>query len=235
MASDQSFYQSACGAMAVRLLGRRMAEIWPDLSGQSLLGLGYAVPYLKLWSRQAGREHGGRSIAALPEHVGLRRWPRNHPSLTVSVIDDVLPFPDLTFDRILLVHELESTDNSRRLLRELWRVLKDDGRLLVVVPNRTGGWTHSERTPFGQGRPFSSGQLGRVLSDACFRVERRENALFLPPTSARFLLRTAEMWERVGRRLVPQLAGVLLAEAVKDAYAPIPRQATRRLVVMEPV
>jgi len=27
----------------------------------------------------------------------------------------------------------------------------------------------------------------------------------------------------------------LLAEAVKDAYAPLPSKATRRLVVMEPV
>jgi len=228
--SSLPFYQTACGAVSARLLRRQFRGIWPDLRGQAVLGLGYAEPYLRLW-----REQAARTIAALPEHVGLRPWPRNRPSLACAVIDDALPFADLSFDRILLVHELESTDNSRRLLREIWRVLKDDGRLLLVAPNRSGLWAHSERTPFGQGRPFSPGQLNRVLTDACFRVERRESALFLPPTNWRFLLRSAEVWECVGHTLMPQFAGVLLVEAAKDAYAPIPTGAARRLVVMEPV
>ena len=234
MASDapqsEPFYQSACGAVSVRLLRRQLGLMWPDLSGQSVLGLGYAAPYLRLW-----RERAHRTIAAMPEHVVLRPWPRNHPSLAAAVIDDQLPFADMSFDRILLVHELESADSTRRLLREIWRVLKDDGRLLIVVPNRSGLWTHSERTPFGQGRPFSARQLNRVLTDACFRIERQDCALFLPPTDWRFLLRSAEIWEQLGRVLLPQFAGVLLAEAVKDAYAPIPVKARRRLVVMEPV
>jgi len=228
--SSGPFYQTTCGAVSARLLRRQFHTIWPDLSGQAVLGLGYAAPYLQLW-----REQASRIIAAVPEHVGLRPWPRNRPSLTCAVVDDQLPFPDLSFDRILLIHELESTDNTRRLLREIWRVLKDDGRLLLVAPNRSGLWAHSERTPFGQGRPFSTDQLNRVLKDACFRVERQQTALFLPPTNWRFLLRTVEVWECVGRALMPQLAGVLLVEAVKDAYAPIPATATRRLVVMEPV
>jgi SAM-dependent methyltransferase len=228
--SSGSFYQSRCGVVVVRLLRRQLARIWPDLTGQAVLGLGYAAPYLRLW-----RDHAARTIAASPEHVGLHPWPVNRPSLVCAVNDDVLPFADLSFDRILLVHELESTDNTKRLLREIWRVLKDDGRLMLIVPNRAGLWAHSERTPFGQGRPFSPGQLGRVLQDACFSVEHQESALFLPPTRRRFLLRTADAWEAAGRFLLPQLAGVLLAEAVKDAYAPIPTAATRRLIVMEPV
>ena len=227
---SEPFYQSACGAVSVRLLRRQLGQMWPDLAGQRILGLGYAAPYLRLW-----RERAHSTIAAMPEHVGLRPWPRNHPSLACSVIDDQLPFADLCFDRILLVHALESADSTRRLLREMWRVLKDDGRILLVVPNRTGAWTHIEKTPFGQGRPFSARQLNKVLADACFHVERQESALFLPPTNLRFLLRSAEIWEQLGQQLLPQLGGVLLVEAVKDAYAPMPTRATRRVMVMEPV
>ncbi len=227
---SEPFYQSACGAVSVRLLRRHLGLMWPDLGGQSVLGLGHTAPYLRLW-----REKARRTIAAIPEHVGLHAWPRNLPSLAAAVIDDQLPFADLSFDRVLLIHALESTDSAKRFLREIWRVLKDDGRLLIVVPNRNGVWTHSERTPFGQGRPFSIRQLNQVLADACFRVERQDGALFLPPTDRRFLLRGAEIWEQLGHSLVPQLAGVLLAEAVKEAYAPIPAKATRRMMVMEPV
>ena len=55
------------------------------------------------------------------------------PNLTCTVEEDALPFPDLMFDKVLLVHGLEAADNARRMLREVWRVLKDDGRLLIAI------------------------------------------------------------------------------------------------------
>ena len=68
-----------------------------------------------------------------------------------------LPFPDLAFDRILVIHGVEPYGHDERLLRELWRVLKDDGRLLVVAPNRMGLWAHVDSTPFGQGAALFAG------------------------------------------------------------------------------
>src|ERR1700733_11923658 len=94
---------------------------------------------------------------------------------------EALPFPDLLFDRILLVHGFEQADNARRLLREVWRLLKDDGRLIIVVPNRQGLWAYAESTPFGHGQPYSERQLARVLRGLFFKVETKEPALFAPP------------------------------------------------------
>jgi SAM-dependent methyltransferase len=167
--------------------------------------------------------------------MGATRWPAGAPCLSCTAEEDALPFPDLMFDRVLLVHGLEAADNARRMLREIWRVLKDDGRLLVVTPNRTGVWAYLESTPFGHGQPYSSGQLGRLLAVALYRVERRDSALWVPPTSSRLVLRSADLVERTGRRLTPRFAGVTLTEAVKDVYAamplkPVPR---RRLVLAE--
>ncbi|OYV49605.1 MAG: methyltransferase type 11, partial [Rhodospirillales bacterium 20-60-12] len=117
--------------------------------------------------------------------------------------------------------------------REVWRVLKDDGRLLVVVPNRSSAWAYLESTPFGHGQPYSSGQLGRLLSKTLFRVERRDSALYMPPSSWRPILRSASVWERVGRSIMPNLAGLAIAEATKDMEAPIPLHSTaRRRVVL---
>ena len=125
------------------------------------------------------------------------------------------------------MHGLEAAENARQLLREVWRVLKDDGRLLVVAPNRRGLWAYVETTPFGQGEPYSPGQIGRLLADALFRVERRDTALYLPPTNLRVVLRSARPRAR-RRRVLPQLAGVTLTEAVKDVYAAMPVQAVKR-------
>ena len=54
------------------------------------------------------------------------------------------------------------------LLREMWRVLTPEGRLLLIVPNRRGVWARLDTTPFGHGRPYSRGQLERLLTDALF-------------------------------------------------------------------
>ncbi len=224
------FYGTARGAVAARLLRDRMLSMWPELRGQSVLGVGYAAPYLRLW-----REQAMRCVAVTPAQMGATRWPAGAPCLSCTAEEDALPFPDLMFDRVLLVHGLEAADNARRMLREIWRVLKDDGRLLVVTPNRTGVWAYLETTPFGHGQPYSSGQLGRLLAGALYRVERRDTALWVPPTSSRLVLRSADLVERTGRRLTPRFAGLILTEAVKDVYAampvkPVPR---RRLVLTE--
>jgi SAM-dependent methyltransferase len=159
--------------------------------------------------------------------------------LSCTAEEDALPFPDLCFDRILLVHGLEAAENARRLLRELWRVLKDDGRLLVVAPNRSGMWAHVESTPFGHGMPYSPGQVGRLMAAAMFRVERRDTALFLPPANLRLVQRGARLWESTGRRWLPGFAGVTITEAVKDVYAAIPAHGAvsavprRRMVLAE--
>ena len=134
----------------------------------------------------------------------------------------------MSFDRVLLVHGLEVADHTRRLLREIWRVLDDSGRLLVVAPNRTGMWAHAESTPFGHGQPYSPGQVGRLLAGSMFRVERRATALFVPPSQRRVVWRGTRLWESVGHRLAPGLAGLTLTEAMKDIYAAMPVEAARR-------
>ena len=222
------FYGSACGAVTARVLRERLVAMWPDAPGDSVLGIGYATPYLRLWWDRAAR-----CVSVTPAQMGAASWPPGVPNLSCAAEEDSLPFADLTFDRILLVHGLEMAENARRLLREVWRVLKDDGRLLIVAPNRAGIWAYRESTPFGHGLPYSTGQLGRLLASGLFRIERRDAALWMPPSGLHVMLRSASLLEQAGRKMVPGLAGVTLTEAVKDVYAAMPVQSAprRRLVL----
>jgi len=221
------FYGSARGGVTAQIVRARLLAMWPSLRQQSVLGLGYAAPYLRLW-----RPDAARCISLTPAHLGAARWPPGAPNLACTAAEDELPFADLTFDRVLLVHGLETAENARRLLREVWRVLKDDGRLVIVAPNRSGMWAYWDSTPFGHGQPYSTGQVGRLLANGLFRVERRDAALWMPPFSARLVLRGAPLFERAGRRLAPGLAGVTLTEAVKDVYAAMPVHAVPRRLVL---
>jgi SAM-dependent methyltransferase len=220
--SAETFYATPRGQAAAAAISHRLASLWPDLTALSVLGLGYPAPFLPNWQSQAYRCLNATSS----RHV--------HATIGSCSVDAMrLPFPDLAFDRILVIHGVEPYGNDERLLREIWRVLKDDGRLLVVAPNRMGLWAHVDSTPFGQGQPYSQGQIDRLLATGMFRPERRDRALFMPPTHMALLLRMARFWESLGRTLAPQLAGVTLTEAVKDVYAAVPATAVmRRKVVL---
>jgi SAM-dependent methyltransferase len=226
------FYASERGVVAARLVRERMALLWPSLKGMSLLGIGYAAPYLRGY---LGPGQASHCVAVTPAQLGVASFPGNAPGLSCIAEEDSLPFADLSLDRVLLVHGLEAAENARRLLREVWRVLKDDGRLIVIAPNRRGWWAYVEHTPFGQGQPYSPGQISRLLTTSMFQVEQRETALFVPPTNLRPILRGAALWERIGRNLAPHLAGVTITEASKDLYGAVPAGAVarRRLVLTE--
>ena len=120
------------------------------------------------------------------------------------------------------------------MLAEAWRVLKSNGRLLLVVPNRIGLWARAEWTPFGHGRPYTSRQIGQYLRDAAFVHERTQQALFMPPFKSFLVLRGAYAFEAFGRALSPALAGVYMVEASKQVYAGVGRtkkaQAGQRIV-----
>jgi hypothetical protein len=96
-------------------------------------------------------------------------------------------------------------------------------------------WAHVENTPFGQGQPYSNRQIERLLAASLFRVEKRDTALYMPPADFTLILRSAPVWERIGRRYAPHIAGVTITEAVKDAYAAVPADAVarRRMVFVD--
>jgi SAM-dependent methyltransferase len=210
----RDFYASPLGRVARRMIGRRLRLMWPDLRGLTVLGLGYATPFLTPLPGGAAR-----ALAMMPAAQGVLHWPADGPVLTALVDETNLPLADRSLDRVLLVHALECAEQSRPMMREIWRVLTDGGRLMVVVPNRRGLWAQFERTPFGHGRPYSRTQLARTLRDVMFTPYQTAPALFVPPVRSKMILSSAVAWEEVGERWFPTFAGVTMCEASKQVYA----------------
>lgn len=216
----RDFYATSLGRVARRMIARRIRLLWPDLHGLSVLGLGYATPYLGAWRGEAQRV-----IAMMPARQGVMHWPTGDPGLTALCDHTDLPLPDNVIDRALIVHALECAERTQPMMREVWRVLADGGRLLVVVPNRRGLWARFERSPFGHGRPYSPGQLSRSLRDAMFTPYQSGTALYVPPVGSRMILSSAGAWEQIGQRWFTTFAGVVMVEATKQIYAAPPMTA----------
>ncbi|HXE17461.1 MAG TPA: methyltransferase domain-containing protein [Stellaceae bacterium] len=226
----RDFYATRLGQVARRQVRARIRQVWPDVTGMRVLGLGYATPYLRPFVGEAERV-----FALMPAGQGVLPWPEQESNLVALTDESELPLQDYSIDRVLLTHGLEFSERSRALLTEVWRVLAGGGRLLVLVPNRRGLWSVNSSTPFGQGNPYSSNQLARLLRDAQFTPERTEAALFVPPaTRSRMLLGSAGALERIGARWFNRFGGVVMIEATKQLYRPAAERAEKRRAVYVP-
>lgn len=214
VAQLRDFYATPLGQVARRLLAVRIRARLHRANGMTVAGLGYCTPFLGAYRCEASH-----IVALMPEAQGALVWPAEGPKLSSLVDESQLPLPDNSIDRLLVTHCLELSENVRPLLRELWRVLKPEGRLLIVVPNRRGVWAHLDTTPFGYGRPFSRSQLEVLLRDSLFTPVDWSSALHVPPLNRGILLRSATAWERMGSRMWPALGGVLVVEARKETVA----------------
>lgn len=211
-----AFYATPLGRAALRLMSQRLMRLWSGLAQEDLLVLGTVPAGLELdWA-------SCRRVADVDIHTH-RPFPvdrRGRGNTRLPARSTRLPFADQTFSRVLLVHAIEESRDAHTLLREAWRVAAPEARMVVVASNRRGLWSRAERTPFGQGRPFTRRQLSELLGAAMFETTAWSHALYVPPVNLRLVAASAGAWERAGETLWPALGGVVLVEGVKRLTVP---------------
>lgn len=210
----REFYASPLGQVSARLIQRRVQAFWPNLQHQRLVGLGYALPYLEPYLGQSER-----TLAFMPAQQGVLPWPQGQKSLAALVHEEMLPLPDQSVDRVLLVHAIEHAHHVRPYLREIWRVLTGNGRLLVIAPNRRSFWAQLDHTPFGQGQPYTMTQLRNLLKENMFTPTHETRGLYIFPSSSRLLLASNRLFESMGAQILQKFSGVVCIEAIKQVYA----------------
>ena len=213
------FYNKPLGMVTKRMIGKHLRDIWPDVSGSIVLGMGFSLPYLDLFSNEASN-----IIATISNIEKMARWNNEGFSQTIKTNEIELPFEDLTIDRALLIHAVEHSESIQPMMREIWRVLSNNGRLIIVVPNRRGIWARMESTPFGSGTPYSLSQLTNLLKDTLFTPLTKGAALYMPPSNSQMLISATPIFEKLGQHwfggLGNVLGGVISIEAIKQIYAP---------------
>ena len=227
------YYRTKLGRVAQRVLQDALVDLWPDTAHETVAGFGFAAPLLRPFLAKSRRV-----ISLMPAQQGVMAWPQGEPNHSVLVEETNWPLQAGFVDRLIVAHGLETCERADALMSEIHRVLAPGGHAIFIVPNRAGMWARRDATPFGFGRPYSTGQVESLLRKHNFMPERHTAALYVPPSHSRFWLRTDRLWEGLGRKLDAQmLAGALLVEAHKQVYA-TPRNGnkaavTRPLEVLE--
>lgn len=223
----RDFYATALGQAAEHSVAMALSAFWQSSPSEHLLGLGYPVPWLDRFSPECEQAY-----CLMPAGQGALQWPSAKSPATALTYDDEFPLRDASVDRIIMAHFLEHAENPNDSIAEAWRVLAPGGTLVIVVPNRRGVWARFENTPFGTGRPYSKGQLSRILKNNQFTPEVWGDALHFAPSSSEISLKMRSSMERLGRRLWPAFAGAICVMANKRLYqgVPVTARAKRRMV-----
>lgn len=212
----KAFYQKRVGRLVRRIVSSHIQEIWPDdgMKDYSICGYGFVPPYMRPFYKKVERNYC--IMSARQNVVG---WPEDGQGLVCLSEEGRIPLETESVDRMLVVHGLEYAEDRNVLLNELWRVLKSNGRMIVVVPNRLGMWSRADWTPFGHGSPYTHRQLLQDLQANLFVHEKSTRALFMPPFKSFLAIQTAYILESFGRYLWPGLAGVHMVEVSKQVYS----------------
>jgi len=147
--------------------------------------------------------------------------PTNPPANALSAIGQLhrLPVADDSIDCVLLPHTLDFSDRPHAILREVHRVLRSDGYLLVLG-FKTGGLWGLRRLIPGAGLPPGADHMisDRRLRDWLQLLDLRIHGL------TRYFFRwplpgnrgpSSPNWERRGQRLWPELAACYMLTAQK--------------------
>ena len=77
-----------------------------------------------------------RQLVVADLSVGMLRYAQEKPGVqAVAALTERLPFPDATFDRIVMVDALHHVFEQAASVSELWRVLAPGGRLIIEEPD----------------------------------------------------------------------------------------------------
>ncbi|MET0519714.1 MAG: methyltransferase domain-containing protein [Burkholderiaceae bacterium] len=199
-----------------------------DLFGFHALQLG--LPELdglaanRMPHRWLAQERAGpaSALAAQADAAGVAAAPR--PASLLCDFD-ALPFEAASLDLIVLPHALELADDPHQVLREVERVLRPEGRVVILGLNPASLW--GLRQNLGQllhGQPHFLPQGGdfighRRLRDwlrlLSFEVESAQFGCYSPPLCSEAWLKRWQGLERIGRHWWPVLGAVYFMVAVK--------------------
>jgi SAM-dependent methyltransferase len=163
----------------------------------------------------------------LPEHdfLGSSRMPLrftagNQASNIVRLCCDELPFDSGSLDLVLLPHVLEFAESPHRIIREVERVLRPEGSLIISGFNPYSLWGMRRALGRKQGYPWRGKFIGLPrlkdwLALLGFEVAGGRFAAYAPPLhQAKWLERFAFL-EKAGDRWWAVSGGVYFLHAIK--------------------
>ena len=150
----------------------------------------------------------------------------NESSAQVKVVPSMLPIASDSVDLVLLMHHLSDTDEPHAVLREAFRVLIPEGKLIIIDFNPVSLWglrhfvqSWLERVPF-RGHYYTPRRIDDWMRLLGFDRHSHHRVGYLPPIQKLSIARRLIWLEKGMKRWLPG-ASVLNMMVYKKSVSPL--------------
>jgi ubiquinone/menaquinone biosynthesis C-methylase UbiE len=167
------------------LRAERMAAVLPEIRGRCLDIGANDNTLIRLYRAQA-QQRGADPSAQLSVGVDVEQWGSSDVVLIESSVS--LPFEDATFDTVTVVATLNFIPDRERVLRELRRVTRRGGRLIITMLSKAVGTLchtvtqasigHRPVKDAGQAFGLTESEIRELVERAGYRMASRKRFLY---------------------------------------------------------
>ena len=138
-------------------------------------------------------------------------------------LSNELPFANESFDLITLPHTLEFSENPHDVLREVNRILRPEGRIVISGFNPISLWGLRQKLGHLTGHPFlpiegqfiSHLRIKDWLKVLDFAIDRGRFGCYRFPSKGDYAKSRVDLMEKAGDRWWPVFGSVFILSAVK--------------------
>ena len=128
LTSLSEFYKSDIGKGFALKISQIISDD-VDYKNANVLALGFCEPILDIL-------YFKNLYCAIPNGYPQFHWPKIRPFKTVVVDERRMPFLPESWDVVIIMHVAEFLHNNRNFLKEMSRILKKNGKLILVCINK---------------------------------------------------------------------------------------------------
>jgi ubiquinone biosynthesis O-methyltransferase len=179
---------SEIGATTERLESQLVLELVGDVGGRKILDIGCGDGEFALELAKRGAVVTGIDAAAAMIDTAKRRASQHNVDITFQVaMAEQLPFPDERFDVVTAITILCFVEDAKPVFREIARVLKPGGRLIIGELGKWSTWAAARRIRawmgsqlWRRGRFRTANELRALAAQSGLTVESVRGAIYYP-------------------------------------------------------
>jgi ubiquinone/menaquinone biosynthesis C-methylase UbiE len=226
-AAYDRWYATPLGQLVDRVEKEAIFALLPDLAGRCVLEVGCGTGNITLALARRGARMAGVDLSGPMLAAAKRRALQESLSPTwIRGAAGALPFPKNSFDGVISILALDFISDRPGALREMVRVLRPGGFVLLALLNRYSLWTLKRllkawfKPSFWRGVQFiTPRELQRLLAGfPNLEAIRHRQAVYFPPLASPHLLYHYPVLERLGCRFHLPTGAFLVAAARKRDF-----------------
>ena len=163
------YYRSELGQGVKSIICKELLSIMDLTDGDSIMGLGFATSFLEDIIAHCSTPLGRILNLIDMDVAGFESYNVSDNYFSFFSDPEVVPLPDCSVDKVIIIHGISQKNLLPNVVRSSWRVLKDDGQLIVVFVNKNSPLHVLSSRMLPEDVAFGAGEVKSILNELMFR------------------------------------------------------------------